>query len=107
MDENQRVRRSLGDQICPHNRLSKRRRGTEYALIMSEDLPDGLLLFRSQLSPKGNVDSFACRSFILRVYADTMGFENGQHVVDTSAGKTDVLGEALAAGYDPRLTIGR
>src|SRR5580700_10308358 len=55
MHENQRVDGSLPNHVCADNGLSERRRRTQYALVVSEHLSTGVLLFRPQLGAKTHV----------------------------------------------------
>src|SRR6266704_1503768 len=53
--ENQRVDGSPPDHVCADNGLSKCRRRTQYALVVSEHLSTGVSLFRPQLGVKRHV----------------------------------------------------
>lgn len=105
--ENQRVDGSLPDHVCADNGLSERRRRTQYALVVSEHLNAGVLLFRSQLGVKRHVYVLPCCSFILNLCLYAVVSEDSDHLFEASPWETDVFGETLATGYDSWLAVGR
>src|SRR6266568_7900161 len=105
--ENQRVDSSLPDHICTNNGLSERRRRTQYALVVSEHLSTGFLLFRSQLGLKRHVYMLPCCSFILNLCLYAVVFEDSDHLFDAPPRETDVFGETLATGYDSWFAVRR
>ncbi len=107
MHENQRVDSSLPDHVCANNGLSERRRRAQYALVVSEHLSTGFLLFRSQLGLKRHVYMLPCCSFILNLCLYAVVFEDSDHLFEASPRETDVFGETLATGYDSWLAVGR
>src|SRR2546422_8956809 len=105
--ENQGVYGSLPDHVCADNGLSKRRRRTQYALVVSEHLSTGVLLFRPQLGVKRDVYVLSCCSFILNLCFYAVVFEDSNHFFEASPRETDVFGKTLATGYDSWLAVGR
>jgi hypothetical protein len=75
MYENQRADTSPRNKAGSDHRLSKGGRSAKYSLIMSQQLPDRVLLFSSQFSAKRNIDVLSCSPFILNLGADSVSLE--------------------------------
>ena len=72
MHKDQGVNRSFGDKANPHHCFSERRWRTEYALVISKHLLDGVSLFRPQFAVERNIDLPPCGSFIMNFHIDVM-----------------------------------
>jgi len=98
--ENQRVDGSLPDHICADNGLSKRRRRTQYALVVSEHLSAGVFVVQAA----ARREKRRLCAVLLFVHLESlfyaMVFEDSNHFFEASPREADVFGKTLATGYD-------
>jgi hypothetical protein len=80
VDKNQRADASTCNKACSNYRLSEGGWSAQYALVVSKQLSDGVVLFSSQFSTKRNINVLSCGSFILNLDPDSVPLEQADHL---------------------------